>query len=223
VHEVGGRGWSISIGPDLLLAHALGVRSVADLPVYDRWVPEPLDPEPPSMSVSLSRDARAAAAAQWRAWWRILWAQGVVQHRQSAVLPEPPLFGLDVMFEPDPPNFRSLAPTPELRQVVASSWESLSSWLDLVHDEIARPRGEEGDPEWAEWAPHLIERADGLARRPIADVAVHLGVLPVAGQWHWLVTEDADQHVIHALVASAFITEPWGYDDWLLDALVRSG
>jgi hypothetical protein len=174
------------------------------------------------MRTSLSREVRAAAAAQWRAWWRILWAQAVVQHRQSAVPPEPPLFGLDVMFLPDPPNFRSLTPTPELRQVVASSWESLSAWLDRVHD-FERPRGGDGDLATAEWALNLMKRADGLARRPIADVAVHLGVLPVAGQWHWLVTEDADQHVIHALVAPAFITEPWGHDDWLLDALVRTG
>jgi hypothetical protein len=34
VHVVGGRGWSISVGMNLLLAHALGVRSVADLPVW---------------------------------------------------------------------------------------------------------------------------------------------------------------------------------------------
>jgi hypothetical protein len=72
-------------------------------------------------------------------------------------------------------------------------------------------------------ARNLIERADGLARRPIADVAVHLAVLPVAGPRHWLVTEDADQHLIHALVAPAFIAEPSGHDDWLLDALVRNG
>jgi hypothetical protein len=70
---------------------------------------------------------------------------------------------------------------------------------------------------------NLIERADSLARRPIADVAVQLAVLPVAGPWHWLATEDADQHLIHALVAPAFIAEPWAHDDWLLDALVRNG
>jgi hypothetical protein len=222
VREVGGRGWSISIGPDLLLAHALGVRSVADLPVYDRWVPELLDPEPPSNGISLSREVRAAAAAQWRAWWRILWAQAVAQHRASAVPPEPPLFGLDLMILPDPPSFRSLAPTPELRQVVASSWESLSTWLDRIHD-FEHARVKDGDLGSAEWARNLIERADSLARRPIADVAVHLAVLPVAGPWHWLVTEDADQHLIHALVAPAFIAEPRGHDDWLLDALVRNG
>lgn len=190
--------------------------------MYDRWVPEPLDPEPPSMSVSLSRDVRAAAAEQWRAWWRILWAQMVAQHRQSAVPPEPPLFGLDVLFLPDPPSFRLLAPAPDLRQVVASTWESLSAWLDRIHD-LERPRGGDGDLASDEWAPDLIKRADGLARRPIADVAVHLEVLPVAGPWHSLVTEDAEQHLIHALVAPAFLTEPWGHDDWLLDALVRNG
>jgi hypothetical protein len=174
------------------------------------------------MGTWLSRDVRAAAAAQWLAWWRVLWAQTIAQHRASTVPPEPPLFGLDVMFVPDPPDFPSLAPAPELRQVVTSSWESLSAWLDRTHYS-GRPQDGDGDLGSADWARNLIERADGLARRPIADVDVELGILPVAGSWHWLVTEDADQHLIHALVSPAFITQPWCHDDWLLDALVRNG
>lgn len=64
-----------------------------------------------------------------------------LQHRQSAVPPEPPLFGLDVMFLPDPPNFRSLTPTPELRQVVASSWEALwRGWTAFTT--LSVPEGE---------------------------------------------------------------------------------
>jgi hypothetical protein len=105
---------------------------------------------------------------------------------------------------------------------MTASWESLSAWLDRIHD-LELPRGRDGDLTSAEWAPNLIEHADGVAGRPIADVAVHLGVLPVAGPWHWLVTEDADQHFIHALVTPAFITKPSGHDGWLLDALVRNG
>lgn len=33
-----------------------------------------LDPEPPRMRIPLDWEVRAAAARQWRAWWRILWA-----------------------------------------------------------------------------------------------------------------------------------------------------
>jgi hypothetical protein len=35
VYEEGGLGWLINVGMNLLVAHGLGVRSVADLPVYD--------------------------------------------------------------------------------------------------------------------------------------------------------------------------------------------
>lgn len=65
VHEVGGRTWSISVQMNRQPAHALGVRSVADLPVYDSWVPEPLEPEPPDMLQFLRAEVRTAAAAQW--------------------------------------------------------------------------------------------------------------------------------------------------------------
>jgi hypothetical protein len=136
------------------------------------------------------------------------------------VPPDPPLFDLDVMFSPDPPTFESLAPTPALRHVVESSWESLSAWLDRLHDFERPPAGDEDLP-LPEW--DLIERADGLARRPIADVEVHLDVLPVAGTPHWLLTEEPDRHLIHAVVTPTFILNPWDHDDWLLDALARTG
>jgi hypothetical protein len=162
---------------------------IADLPVNDISISEPLIPEPPGMTIPPSRAARMAAAQQWAAWWRILWAQNIAHHRESPVQPEPSLLGLDPMYSPDPPKFRSLTPAPELRQIVASSWPALSAWTQRLNDS--------DDWDSDTWQQGLIARAEtragrhfptrpprgdlGLAQghRPIAEVEVHLELLPV--------------------------------------------
>ena len=213
---VGGRGWSTSFtGANLSLAHALAVRMTADLPVSDSSISEPLIPEPPAMTIPSSRAARTAAGQQWAAWWRILWAQNIAHNRESPVLPEPPLFGLDPMSPPDPPKFRSLTPTPELRQIVASTWSALSAWTQQLSDS--------DDWDSDNWQQGLIARAETKAGRPIADVVVHLEVLPVVGARHWLLTEDPNRHFLHAIVTPAVAADLGLYDDWLLDALKRIG
>lgn len=213
---VGGRGWSTSFtGANSLLAHALAVRMIADLPVNDSSVSEPLIPEPPAMTILPSRAARTAAAQQWAAWWRILWAQNIAHHRESPVQPEPPLFGLDPMYSPDPPTFRSLTPAPELRQIVASSWPALSTWTQQLSD----------SEDWYSntWQQVLILRAETKVGRPIADVEAHLEVLPVVGTRHWLLTEDPNRHFLHVIVTPAVAADLRLRDDWLLDALIRIG
>lgn len=199
----------------MLLAHALAVRKAADLPVYDDWIPEVLVSGAPAMRIPPSRAARTAAAQQWAAWWRILWAQNVAHHREAPVQPEPPLFGLDPMYSPDPPKFPSLTPTPELRQIVASSWEALSTWAQQLSDY------EDWDGD--SWEQGLIARAETKAGRPIADVAVHLEVLPVVGTRHWLLTEDQHRHFLHVIVTPSVAADLGRHDDWLLDALKRIG
>jgi hypothetical protein len=216
VRSVGGRGWSTSFtGANLLLAHALAVRMIADLPVNDISISEPLIPEPPAMTIPPSRAARAAAAQQWAAWWRILWAQNIAHHRESPVQPEPPLLGLDPMYSSDPPKFRSLTPAPELRQIVASSWQALSAWTQQLNDS--------DDWDSDTWQQGLIARAETKAGRPIADVEVHLELLPVVGTRHWLLTEDPNRHFLHAIVTPALAADLGLHDDWLLDALNRIG
>jgi hypothetical protein len=216
VRSVGGRGWSISFsGSNTLLAHALAVRMTADLPVNGIWIPESLISEPPAMAIPLSPAARAAAAQQWAAWWRILWAQNIAHRSKSPARPEPPLFGLDPIFSPDPPKFRSLTPTPELRQIVASSWEALSPWTQVLIDS--------DDWDSDSWQQDLIARAEKKAGRPIADLEVHLEVLPVVGAGHWLLTEDPDRHFLHVIVTPAVAADLGLADDWLLDALGRIG
>jgi hypothetical protein len=213
---MGGRGWSTSFtGANLLLAHALAVRMTADLPVNDISISEPLIPEPPAMTIPPSRAARTAAAQQWAAWWRILWAQNIAHHRESPVQPEPPLLGLDPMYSPDPPKFRSLTPAPELRQIVSSSWPALSAWTQQVNDS--------DDSNSDTWQPSLIARAETKAGRPIADVEVHLELLPVVGTRHWLLTQDPSRHFLHAIVTPALAADLGHHDDWLLDALNRIG
>jgi len=199
----------------LLLAHALAVQVTGDLPANDISIPEPLIPEPPAMTIPPSRAARTEAAQQWAAWWRILWSQNIAQHRESPVHPEPPLFGLDLMYSPDPPTFRSLTPAPELRQIVISSWPALSAWTQLL--------GDSDDWDSDSWQQGLIARAETKAGRPIADVKVHLEVLPVFGARHWLLTEDPNRHFLHAIVTPAVAADLGLHDDWLLDALKRIG
>lgn len=216
MRSVGGRGWSTSFtGANLLLAHALAVRMTAHLPVNDISIPEPLIPEPPAMTIPPSQAARTAAAQQWAAWWRILWAQNIAHHRESPVQPEPPLFGLDPMYSLDPPTFHSLTPAPELRQIVASSWSVLSAWTQQLNDS--------DDPNSDTWQPGLIARAETKAGRPIADVEVHLELLPVVGTRHWLLTQDPNRHFLHAIVTPALAADLGLHDDWLLDALKRIG
>jgi hypothetical protein len=65
---------------NILLTHALAVRMTADLPVNDGSIPEPLIPEPPAMRIRPSQATLTAAAQQWTAWWRILWAQNIAHH-----------------------------------------------------------------------------------------------------------------------------------------------
>jgi len=129
--------------------------------------------------------------------------------------PEPPLFDLPVMYFADPPAFPSLAPTPALRRLVMSSWPALAPWLEQLKD--LRFLGDD------DWPSDLIDRADAQARRPIADVAVHLEMLPIAGLQHWILTEDRPKHLLHALVAPDVATHPRGHDRRLLDALIRIG
>jgi len=187
----------------------------ADLPVSDSSISEPLLPEPPAMTIPPSLAARTAAGQQWAAWWRILWAQNIAYHRESPVLPEPPLFALNPMSPPDPPKFRSLTPTPELRQIVASTWSSLSAWTQQL--------SESDDWDSDNWQRGLIAQAETKAGRPIADVVVHLEVLPVVGTRHWLLTEDPNRHFLHAIVTPAVAADLGLHDDWLLDALKRIG
>jgi len=216
VRSVGGGGWSTNFtGVNILLAHALAVRMTADLPVNDRSIPEPLTPEPPAMRIRPSQAARTAAAQQWAAWWRIVWAQNIAHHRESPVQPEPPLFGLDPLYSPDPPKFRSLTPAPELRQIVSSSWEALSPWTQQLSD------SEDADSDT--WQQGLIARAETKAGRPIGDVEVHLEVLPIAGTRHWLLTEDPNRHLLHAIVTRGSAADLGLHDDWLLDDLKRIG
>jgi len=218
VRSVGGSSWSISFtGANLLLAHVLAVRMTADLPVHETLIPEPLIPKPPPMRIPPSLAARTAAAEQWAAWWRIVWAQNVAHHRDEPVQPEPPLFGLDLMYSLDPPKFVSLTPAPELRQIVASSWEVLSDWTQQLSDS-------EVDREiWPHDPQDLIARAGAKAGRPIADVVVHLEVLPVVGTRRWVLTEDPNRHFLHVIVTPAVAADLRLRDDWLLDALIRIG
>lgn len=96
-----------------------------------------------------------------------------------------------------------------------SSWPALAPWLEQLKE--LRFLGDDA------WPSDLIARADGQAMRPLADVAVHLEVLPIAGLHHWVLTEDPVMHLVHALVTPDLATYPRGYDRWLLDALTRIG
>jgi hypothetical protein len=119
------------------------------------------------------------------------------------------------MLDLDPPTFLSLAPVPELRQIVESSWGTLTPWMKQLDDlELL------GDEDWPR---DLIARADTRVGRPIADVAVHLEVLPVIGLRHWTLTEDPTRHLLHALITADIAVEPRSHDQWLVDALNRIG
>jgi len=218
VRSVGRGSWSISFtGANLLLAHVLAVRTTADLPLHDTLIPEPLIPKPPPMRIPPSLGARTAAAQQWAAWWRIVWAQNVAHHREEPVQPAAPLFGLDLLYSLDPPKFASLTPAPELRQIVASSWKALSDWTQQLSDS-------EVDREiWPHDPQDLIARAGAKAGRPITDVVVHLEVLPVVGNLRWVLTEDPNRHFLHVIVTPAVAADLRLRDDWLLDALIRIG
>ena len=216
VRSMGSRGWSTSFtGVNMLLVHALAVRMTADLTVSDDWIPEPLIPEPPAMRIPPSRTVRTAAAQQWAAWWRILWAQNIAHHRETPVQPEAPLLGLNQMYSLDPPKFPALTPTPELRQIVASSYQALSTWTQQISD------SEEWDNDT--WQQGLIARAEKKVGRPIADVDVLVEVLPVVGTRHWLLTEDPNRHFLHVIVTPSVAANLGRHDNWLLDALKRIG
>lgn len=121
------------------------------------------------------------------------------------------------MYSPDPPKFASLSPAPELRQIVASSWEVLSDWTQQLSDS-------EADTDiWPHDPQDLIARAVAKAGRPVADVVVHLEMLPVGGAQRWLLTEDPNRHFLHVMVTPAVAADLRLRDEWLLDALIRVG
>jgi hypothetical protein len=122
-----------------------------------------------------------------------------------------------LIYSPDPPKFASLTPAPELRQIVASSWEALSDWTQQLS-------GSEVDRDaWPHDPQDLIARAGVKAGRPIADVIVHLEVLPVVGTQRWVLTEDPNRHFLHVIVTPAVVADVRLRDGWLLDALIRIG
>jgi hypothetical protein len=189
----GGRGWSLQLSQDDDLAAVLAVRETADLHVSHPSIPEPLRPSPRIERLFVSQRVREAAAQPWAAWWRIAVAAKTAQHRESNIVPEPPLFDLPTLWTLDPPKFASLAAAPELKQIVVSTWPAILEWLqDLRHLRPETPS--------ENWEAELIAQADRNNGSPIADVMVHLGVLPIAGSAHWVLTEDPRRHLLHALV-----------------------
>jgi len=101
---------------------------------------------------------------------------------------------------------------------VASSWEALSAWTQQLND------SEDSDSDtWPQDPQDLIVRAGAKAGRPITDVTLHLEVLPVVGNRHWLLTENPNRHFLHAIVTHAVAADLSRHDDWLLDALNRIG
>lgn len=213
MQEIGGRGWSVHTTDATELACALAVRECADLPYYND-VPEPLAPAPPTIRLPLSRAVRESAAQQWGAWWRITLAQRTAARRERVVLPEPPLCGLSVGLILDPPKFGALAAAPELKQVVSTTWSQLQDWrTDQGRSESSR----------SNWALDLITLADADAGRPIRDVTVYLETLPVAGSRHWLLTEDVERALLHAVVSADLAAAPTNHFPWLLGSLARIG
>ena len=195
-----------------MLAAILAVREAADLPVDDPSIPAPLEPAPVVERLLISSRVRTSAAQPWAAWWRIAVAATTAAVRETSVVPEPPLFGLPRLATLDPPKFASLGSAPELRQVVASSWPAVSGWLRSLL--VPRP-----DTPTENWAAELIAQADRNNGSPIADVSVHLEVLPVAGTQAWILTEDRQRHLLHALVSADLRTEPQRHFPWLLRSL----
>jgi hypothetical protein len=98
---------------------------------------------------------------------------------------------------------------------VASSWEALSAWTAQLSD------SENWDSDT--WHQGLIDWAETRAGRPIGDVEVRLEVLPIARTRHWLLTEDANRHFLHAIVTPGAAADLGQNGDWLLDALKRIG
>jgi hypothetical protein len=215
VHTWGGPGWSVR-GPVLNegLAAILAVRELADLPFHDASVPEPLQPAPRISRLFVSNQVRRAAAEPWGAWWRIAVAAQTAQHREAPVPPEPPLYGLPTLWWPDPPKFGSLAAAPELKQIVASTWPAVTQWLS----DLPEP-----PPPSGSWPADLISAAESTKGSPIADVTLNLSVLPVAGTSHWILTEDPERRVLHALATADLLTNPGRHSGWLLEALRRIG
>lgn len=215
MREIGGRGWSVHTTGAADLAFALAVRECADLPYYDD-VPEPLTPAPPPIRLQLSRAVRESAAEQWGAWWRITLAQRTAAWRERVVLPEPPLCGLSAGLILDPPKFGALAAAPELKQVVSTTWPQLRDWgRNQLRSEVEPSRGN--------WPLDLVTLADADAGRPIRDVTMHLEILPVAGSNHWLLTEDVDRAMLHAVVSADLATAPANHFPWLRSSLARIG
>jgi hypothetical protein len=201
-------------GPNTLLTHVLAVREVASLPTSAPEVPRSLSPSPPMARVAMAARHRETAADQWSAWWRIVWAQNIARHRQVLVRPAPPLLGLEPVFVMDPPKFSSLAAVPELKQAVVSTWPELSPWgMEMSLEEYWDERNN--------WAADVIAEADAKAGRPVADVAVHLEILPVEGSYRWLLTESPERAVLHALVTPELAADQEDLRDWLVRLLQR--
>ena len=96
---------------------------------------------------------------------------------------------------------------------VASTWPAITQWLQDLPD----------PPPARNWPADLIAAAENIKGSPIADVTLNLSVLPVAGTRHWILTEDPDRRILHALATADLLTDPGRHSDWLLEALRRIG
>ena len=199
----GAPSWSVSVGVFLgSVTHALAVREMADLPVYEAGIPEPLEPAPPALRFGLGAAARSEAGEQWRGWWSQVvagWQGGDAMTDRPGVSPGG-----------DPPKYASMTHIPALRQVLASTHEPLQSWWVEVNQ------------QWSPalpWEQDLVAQLEARLARPVRPFSMSLDVLPVAGTGHWFLLQDVEALSIRAMVSRDVLTHPERHYGWILDAL----
>ncbi|MFP3712668.1 hypothetical protein [Puerhibacterium sp. TATVAM-FAB25] len=185
----GGRSWQLSVGDDTSLTAALVVRDAAGIVVpHDGGrapadVPPPLL-DPPPRDDALSTDERAAAGADWLAWYRALLGLTVRDHHD----PPPPGVGRawqrwaqarsaahDAVGAA--PDFAGLATAPLLRRAAVAAFRGPARADRGIAASLPVDR--------TTWAGQRAIADEIVARRHADPGELHGAVvlLPVAGVW----------------------------------------
>jgi len=184
---------------------------------------EPAARIPPRLTASVGRregiDAgqRAVAATQWVAWWDRLLAYAVDDAKRSEdeggyeVMERLRLMTERQARAFDPPEFQSLASTPELQRIVVATFQEGPEWLNH-----ARPEAQQAKPAESFAFEVVREAAERVAEErgfPLGDLRAVVHVLDVEGIWSYLpapgcalcsMSAAADANAARLLLSEAF-------------------
>jgi hypothetical protein len=204
---------SLRVGFPSELHGALFVRDVLRLdpdPAVGAYTPYPgplRHGHIPDLVSILNEKQRGIASRQWGSWWTALVhgrqaGEGIGIQTESSRPPRRP----PALANFDPPEFASLAASPELRIAVRSVWPDMQAWERQRKIHLAAHAREEHA-----WVPKLADDVR-VARGNEPEGSLLVDVLDADGVSHWILSSS------HVLVLRGCLDDREAYSD-LINAL----